>query len=585
MKKIFLSLVFSLGLLILPAPTALADSAAGMFQKILDDHWAQSLKENPTFAARLGHREYDGRLAENTPEARDRRKKYNDQTLDRLDKIEVGELDKAARLNYKVFKRLREMEQESYQHPGFLFAITNREGWHMSFAQNAGSMTFFEAADYENYLGQLADYPRYNAENIARLRQAVDKGFTHYCASMKGYETSISSHIVDDVTQSAFYQPFTRFPAKISADHRRELTGRGVALIRDRVIPAYRDFHKFYTEKYAPNCRKTLGITSLPGGAEYYDYLIRNFTTTDLSPKQIHQTGLSEVKRLRAEMDKIIRKVNFKGSFREFITFLRTDPQFYTDDPEDLLEKSALIAKRMDGQLPRLFGFLPRNPYGIREIPADIAEKTTTAYYMPSDGSGKTAGFYYVNTSLLKSRPLYDQEALSFHEAVPGHHLQGAIQRELDLPNFRKYHYFNAFGEGWALYAERLGLEVGFYQDPYSDFGRLSYEMWRACRLVVDTGMHAFGWSRQQAIDFMMENTSLSEHNVTTEIDRYITWPGQALAYKIGELSITGLRKKAEAALGEKFDLRAFHDQVLGNGSLPIATLEDVINDWIESGK
>jgi len=328
-----------------------------------------------------------------------------------------------------------------------------------------------------------------------------------------------------------------------------------------------------------------VGITSLKGGAAYYDYLIRNFTTTDLTPKQIHETGLSEVKRLRGEMDKIIKKVNFKGSLNEFMTFLRTDPRFYTDDPEDLMEKTALIAKRMDGQLPKLFGFLPRNPYGLKEIPADIAEKTTTAYYMPSNGTGKTAGNYYVNTSLLKSRPLYDQEALSFHEAVPGHHLQGAIQKELGLPNFRKYHYFNAFGEGWALYAERLGLEVGFYQDPYSDFGRLGYEMWRACRLVVDTGMHAFGWSRQQAIDYMMENTSLSEHNITTEVDRYITWPGQALSYKIGELSITALRKKAESELGSKFDIRAFHDTVLGSGSLPIAILEDVVNEWIEAQK
>ncbi|MCF8474084.1 MAG: DUF885 domain-containing protein [Emcibacter sp.] len=581
MKKI----IMTAALIVALSCAAWAEKASQVFQKILDDHWAFSLEKNPTFASDLGIRAYDGKLSHNRKEDRLRQKTYNEDILKRLNHVKVQELDKTALLNFKIFKRQRLIEQESYNYLGYLFALTNREGWHMSFAQEPANMSFQEEADYENYLGRLADYPRYNAEYIAILDEAIGQGYTHYCTAMKDYETSISSHIVDDVTKSAFYEPFTIFPAKISDEKKQDLTKRGIALIMNKVIPAYETFYKFYREKYSPNCRNTVGISGLKDGDRYYAYLIRHFTTTDMTPDDIHQIGLSEVTRLRTEMDKIITKVGFTGTFKDFITFLRNDPRFYTDDPEVLLAKTALIAKRMDGQLPNLFNFLPRNPYGIKEIPSDIAEKTTTAYYMPSQGEGRTAGNYYVNTSLRKSRPFYDMEALTFHEAVPGHHLQIAIQKELDIPLFRKFGDFTAFVEGWALYAERLGLEVGFYKDPYSDFGRLAYEMWRACRLVVDTGMHSKGWSRQKAIDFMADNTSLSIHNITTEVDRYITWPGQALAYKIGELRITALRRKAEQELGEKFDLRTFHDAVLGQGALPIAILEEIINEWIKTQK
>ena len=444
MKKLLLALTLTLAL----AGTAVANNASETFRKIIDDHWNVYLSENPAFASRLGMRQYDGRLAEVTEKARQRRYAYNEETLARLDRINVSDLDKDALLNYKIFKRARMMEQESYQHPGHLFAITNRGGWHMSFAQSPGNRAFMEAADYENYLGQLADYPRFNAENIAVLKEGIRQGYTQYCTSMKGYDTSISSHIVDDVTKSVFYAPFTKFPKKISEDKKLEFIKRGTALIRDRIIPAYKKLYKFYREEYGPACRKTVGIASLKGGDDYYAHLIRHFTTTEMTPDQIHAKGLSEVKRLRTEMAKIIEKVKFDGSFREFITFLRTDPRFYTDSAEDLLEKAALISKRMDGQLPKLFGFLPRSPYGIKEIPSDIAEKTTIAYYMPSSGDGRTAGNYFVNTSLLPSRPLYVQEALSYHEAVPGHHLQIAIQKELDIPQFRKFSGFTAFVEG-----------------------------------------------------------------------------------------------------------------------------------------
>jgi uncharacterized protein (DUF885 family) len=340
-------------------------------------------------------------------------------------------------------------------------------------------------------------------------------------------------------------------------------------------MPAYRAFHHFFTNEYLPACRSEVGITSLAGGDDYYAYLIRYFTTTEMTPREIHNLGLSETRRIRAEMDAVIESVGFEGSFQDFLEFMRTDPQFYATDSQDLLEKTAFITKKMDGLMPRYFGKLARNTYEIREA------EGRGAYYAPSGADGKTAGIYFIDTDDLRAQPLYNLEALSLHEAVPGHHHQSALAKELDLPEFRKTLYHSAFGEGWGLYSESLGKEAGFYQNPYSDFGRLTYEMWRANRLVVDTGMHAFGWSRQQAIDYLMENSALTLAEVTSEVDRYITWPAQALSYKIGELRIKALRRKAETALGADFDIRSFHDAVVGNGSLAIDVLEEIVGEWI----
>jgi uncharacterized protein (DUF885 family) len=331
-----------------------------------------------------------------------------------------------------------------------------------------------------------------------------------------------------------------------------------------------------------PSARGSIGASALPDGRDFYRHRVRKYTTLDITPEEVHQTGLAEVARIRAEMQEIMRQVEFDGDFAEFVEYLRNEPKFYAETPEGLMKEAALILKRIDGKLPELFGRLPRMPYGLREIPAYIAPRTTSAYYQPPTGDGTRAGFYNLNTFNLKSRPLYALESLSLHEAVPGHHLQIALQQELeDLPNFRRFGGATAFVEGWALYAERLGLECGFYTDPYSDFGRLSMEMWRACRLVVDTGMHYLGWTREQAVEFMAANSAESIHNIEAEIDRYIGWPGQALAYKIGELKIRELRARAEAELGEKFDVRAFHDAVLGGGSVPLDVLEQQIEAWI----
>ena len=358
-------------------------------------------------------------------------------------------------------------------------------------------------------------------------------------------------------------------------------------MLRDQVVPAYRRFHEFMTKEYLPGTRETLAATALPDGAAYYRFIIRQYTTReDLTAEQIHQIGLDEVKAIRAEMDEVIRQVGFEGDFAAFLQFLRTDPRFYAKTADELLMHASTLAKRMDGKLPALFGRLPRQPYTVAPVPEYLAPKYTAGRYNGSPIDSTEPGYYWVNTYALETRPLYNLEALTYHEAVPGHHLQGALAQEAAaVPDFRRYSYISAFGEGWGLYSEWLGVEAGGYQDPYSNFGRLTYAMWRACRLVVDTGVHAMGWTRQQMIDYMAANTALSLHEVETETDRYISWPGQALSYRIGYLTIRELRSKAEKELGERFDVRRFHDAVLENGAVPLPVLERQIERFIAREK
>jgi uncharacterized protein (DUF885 family) len=371
-------------------------------------------------------------------------------------------------------------------------------------------------------------------------------------------------------------------PAGMPAAEQERLREAGRQAIMNGVVTGYRTFLQFMTGEYIPGARVSIGAAALPNGESFYRSTIREFTTLDLTPDSIHKIGLAEVARIRKEMDGIIEKVGFRGTFAEFLHFLRTDPRFYATSPEALLKEAAWIAKRMDGKLPALFGRLPRQPYTVAPVPEHIAPKYTAGRYIQATPGGSEPGYYWVNTYALPSRTLYTLEALTLHEAVPGHHLQIALSQELEgVPAFRRNLYISAFGEGWGLYSERLGIEAGFYTDPYSDFGRLTYEMWRACRLVVDTGIHSKGWTRQQALDFMAGNTALALHEVRTETDRYISWPGQALAYKLGELKIRELRGRAEAALGQRFDLREFHDLVLGAGSIPLTVLERRVLEWI----
>lgn len=553
--------------------------AGDAFHKLLDDHWAASVKEKIYFRNDGDAWRMDGKLSEHTAAARARRQQFNTDILTRLGTIDPQLLDAKDKISYRVFRYERETERDSATQYDHFFPITSIFGYHTYFAEAPANMAFLSAADYDKYLISLDDFPRYNREHIGVLRDAIDAGFTHYCGSIKDYANTISAHITVDPEKSALFVPFEAFPQSVNEDQRANYISKGLALIESKIVPGYRELLEFFESEYLPNCRTTVGISSLPGGDDYYQYLIGFFTTTDMTPTDIHELGLAEVKRIRGEMMDIISDVGFSGGFREFLEYLRNEPRFYAKTVDELLGRAALISKTAEGELPKLFSVLPRGTYKIRANP------NRGTYYMPSSGDGTTSGTYFVSTKDLAGQPFYTLEALTLHEGVPGHHLQSALAMELGLPAFRRTLYHAAYGEGWGLYAERLGKEMGFYKDPYSDFGRLTYEAWRACRLVVDTGMHAFGWSRQQAIDYMLDNTAASVSEVNDEIDRYITWPAQALSYKIGELKIRELRAQAESELGSAFDLRGFHDTVIGNGSVPIAVLEEIVHDWIARQK
>ena len=444
-------------------------------------------------------------------------------------------------------------------------------------------MPFRTARDYENYIERLRAFPKYVEQQIDNMRRGLERGMTLARVVLEGYEVTINSHVVGSPEESVFYKPFARFPASVPAVDQERIRDSGKDAIHQAVIPAYQAFLDFMTGEYMLKARTTIGASELPNGTEYYQEQVRRFTTLDVTVEEVHQLGLSEVERIQLEMNQVIAEVGFEGDFAEFLEFLRTDPRFYAKTPEQLLKEAAYIAKRMDARLPSLFKKLPRLPYGVAPVPDHLAPKYTGGRYVSAPAGGTEPGYYWVNTYALRNRPLYVLEALTLHEAVPGHHLQHAIAEELEgLPNFRRYLYLSAFGEGWGLYSERLGLEAGFYTDPYSNFGRLTYEMWRACCLVVDTGLHAKHWTRQQAMDYLASRTALSLHEIRTETDRYISWPAQALSYKMGELTIRRLRGEAEQALGSQFDLREFHDLILSNGALPLPILEDVVHASIQ---
>ncbi|MEX2463723.1 MAG: DUF885 domain-containing protein, partial [Balneolaceae bacterium] len=430
---------------------------------------------------------------------------------------------------------------------------------------------------------RLAAYPEYNGGFIERLQKGADIGFVRPKIVFENYLASIEAHVVETVEESRLYEPFLEFPDSIEESDQAGLQQRAEEIIMEFVIPEFERLHTYLRDEYLPKASETAGITDVPGGVEYYQYLVEMHTTMDISPDEVHRIGLDEVARIREEMMLIIEEEGYEDDFDRFVEFLRTDPQFYAESADELMKETSYVLKKIDGKLPELFKTLPRLPYGIMEIPDYLAPRTATAYYSRGAGDGTKAGFYAVNTYNLSSRPLYEVVALSLHEAVPGHHLQIALQQELEgLPKFRTMGGFTAYVEGWALYSERLGLEVGMYDDPFSDFGRLSYEMWRALRLVVDTGIHAKGWTKEEAIEFMASNSALSLHNIEAEVNRYIFWPGQALAYKMGEIKIRELRERAEETLGNKFDLREFHDVVLLSGSVPLSVLEMNVDDYVD---
>lgn len=505
--------------------------------------------------------------------------------LAQLEQVDVNALSRQNQINHRMLTYRLKNDIDGYTYKEHYMPLNAEGGFHSNLGFMVRNASFRSFEDFQNYLQRLRSIPRYMAQQTDWLKAALEEGYTQPKAAMQGFEESIAAYIVQSPQESLFYQPFQADkPVFVTIEQWQELQTQASNIIDGLVLPAYQDYFDFMVMEYLPNSRESVGASELPNGGEYYQNRIKHYTTLDLTPEEIHQRGLAEVQRIRNEMAVVIEKTGFKGSFEEFTNFLRTDPQFYPKTAEALLKEASYISKKADGELPKFFKLLPRQPYGVAPVPAEIAPKYTTGRYAGSNRSDR-AGFYWVNTYALDRRPLYQLEALTLHEAVPGHHLQGALAREMDnLPDYRRYTYISAFGEGWGLYSEWLGKEMGFYQDPYSDFGRLSYEMWRAARLVVDTGMHAMGWTREEAMDFMASNTALSLHNVKTEIDRYITWPGQALSYKLGEMLIRQLRTEAETALGADFDIREFHHVVLRNGSIPLDILEQEIRNWIDEG-
>jgi len=553
------------------------------FDQLVDDEWQAQLKADPFLASSVGERRYNHLLPEASEKAFAQRLNELREFRARWEQINVEDLSDDDRLNYELFGIMLENKIGQIEFHEYRMPIDKTNGFHAYapyyFATQLPTKT---VNDYENLIARLKALPQYVAEVIEVMRAGLDHGQIPSKVTQDGVAAQMQAQIAADPTASLFFQPFTRFPKTIGEQDQTRLAKLGEEAVRQAVVPAYQELLTFYEQEYAPNVKSEIGAANLPNGLAYYQFCLKRETTLDLTAEEIHQVGLEEVARIRAEMDEAIRESGFDGDRKAFVEFLRTDPQFYPETADQFLKEAAYIVKKMEGQLPALFKTLPRMTYGVVPMPEEIAPGNTTARYSPPSMDGTRGGEYWVNTYDLKSRPLYELEALSLHEAVPGHHLQIALQFELgDLPNFRRYGFFNAYIEGWALYAERLGLETGFYQDPYSNFGRLSFEMWRACRLVVDPGMHVLGWTRQQAIDFMAENTALTMLNIQSEVDRYISWPGQAVSYKIGEIKIRELRANAELALGNQFDVREFHDQLLLSGPVPLNVLEQRITKWI----
>ncbi len=568
------------------AATPAAAGPAQDFKALTDEYWAFVLRENPMMASTLGHREYDAELGDISLEAEDRRAAHVQRFLARLNAIPASGLSPADQVNQAILRRSLEEWLEGHRFGQRMMLFTNRSGWHQEIAGLSEGLTFRTRADYENYLKRLSQYPAYNEQALKISSRAVSEGYTLPCVAMVDFPKTISGVIPADPAKSRLYAPFAaERPSSISAGEWTDLQGRARALIGGPVRAAYVRHLDWYQSQYAPRCSKVVGISAQPNGAAYYNYRIRQMTTTDLAAEQIHQLGLSEVRRIRAEMEQVAKKAGF-ASREAMIADLRTNPKYYARTPEELMEETARVAKTIDGKMPSLFTVLPRLPYGIKEIPPEIAPGTTTAYYNSGSPEQGIAGFYFVNTSKLDQRPLWEVPALTVHEAVPGHHHQIALQQELPMPEWRRHGtFFTAFVEGWGLYSERLGIEMGLYDTPAKDMGRLSYEMWRASRLVVDTGIHSKGWTKERAVAFMTDNTALSAANIDAEVNRYISRPGQALAYKLGELKIRELRARAEKALGDRFDLRRFHDAVLGQGAVPLDTLDAQINAWIAAEK
>jgi uncharacterized protein (DUF885 family) len=561
------------------------NDATRALHALFDAEWDYQMEQNPTQASSLGDRRWNDRWGDESLDAIRKDHEHNQRVLALLGKLDRAALSPDDQLNYDLFRKQLEQDIEGFPYQSYLIPLNQRGGIQTA-SELADQLRFTTVKDYEDWLARLRAFPRRMDQTIALMREGIKQRIVHPRVIMERVPAQIDSQLVSDPAKSPFYKPFTRMPDSIPAADRERLSSAAREAVSTHIVPAYQRFKDFFVKEYLPGCFDQVGAWQLPRGLEFYAYRARRYTTTDLTPDQIHQKGLAEVARIRAQMEELKTKVGFQGTLREFFEHLRTDPRYYYKSSDELLEAYRAMSKRIDPELVKVFRRLPRMPYGVKPIPANVAPDTTTAYYSRPAADGSRAGNYFVNLYKPETRPKYEMMALSLHEAVPGHHLQIALAQELgELPRFRRFGGYTAFSEGWGLYAESLGEDMGLYDDPYSKFGQLTYEMWRAVRLVVDTGMHTKKWTRQQAIDYFLDHAPKSELDITNEIDRYIAWPGQALAYKIGELKIKELRARSARELGDAFDVREFHDVALSAGAVPLDILEQRITRWLADKK
>jgi len=585
MGKIMRSFTLILALLVTRVALAENKDAGKALNEFFEAEWNYDMEQSPVRASFMGDRRWNDRWGDQSLEAIRKREEHATDALARLKKFDRAQFSPADQLNYDLFKKDLEMDIEGFKFRSYLMPINQRGGIQTS--DELGERLRFETVkDFDDWVARLRAFPTLMDQTMTLMKEGARAHIIWPKIVLNRVPAQIDKQLVAKPDESPFFKPFKKFPDAISAADRERLTKAAQEAIAAAVLPSFQKLNKYFVDEYLPAAPDEVGVWKMPQGGDYYAYLARRHTTTDLTPQQIHEKGLSEVARIKGEMQAIMGKVGFKGTMPEFFTKLRTSPEFFYKTPEELLEAYRALAKQIDPNLVKVFKTLPRTPYGVTPIPDKIAPDTTTAYYSQPAADGSRAGTYFVNLYKPETRPKWEMMALSLHESVPGHHLQIALAQELgDIPKFRRYGGYTAFVEGWGLYSESLGQEMGMYDDPYSKFGQLTYEMWRAVRLVVDTGMHSMKWDRQKAIDYFMENAPKAENDIVNEIDRYISMPGQALAYKIGELKIKELRERARREIGEGFDVREFHDAVLLSGAVPLDVLEENINRWVATKK
>ncbi len=551
------------------------------FNSLLDTEWERMINDNPVYASSMGDLTNNTEWSDTSIDKIYQNHQIELQILSQLEEFDIKNFTEENQVNYFLFRKQYENSVEAYTFKKFLMPFSHRGGIQLEHE----TTSIVPLRNKQNFLDWIERLSKINTlidDAIEKAKIGIDQGIVPPRYLMEKVYKQIELQVFVEPKDSPFYRVFKDINKGI--DSSEEIQQKALNVIKTIVIPAYARLHTFFKEDYLPACRTSIGIKEIKNGKEYYEFLARKFTTTNLTPLEIHEIGLAEVDRIREEMEAVIEEVNWDGSFKAFLDDLRTNPKFYYDTSEDLFEAYLATSKRIDPELVKLFKVLPSMPYGLKPIPMESAPDTTTAYYQRPAADGSRAGYYFVNLYRPEVRPKYEIEVLSVHEAMPGHHLQIALAMELDLPNFRKYGGITAYVEGWGLYSEKLGYDLGLYQDPYSKFGQLTYDMWRAIRLVVDTGMHYFDWSRQDAINYFLNNSAKTKQDVLNEVDRYINWPGQALAYKIGQLKILELKADAELAFGDNFNIKDFHHEILKRGALPLDTLEKYINEWITDG-